>query len=225
MDCHRETENRWLHVLDLCPRRCAINGSEHSVVVLYPKNVRIHGALDQAMDVLDIRIELLFRWIVLGSHALAARFPGFYGVSCDPYSAGRYTDRNVLLITRVYTDRMNAWVLGPILSPLFALGVIPKRTIQFPRVPIVFGFEETAGHCSTPEHSRLIGAAGRESPDQFERPFERFVEERNRFRRVTLRHWWILWRSNFIPRFSVVAGPMEFDAEVAMIECRKEVSI
>src|SRR5262249_52977057 len=91
-------------------------------------------------------------------------------------------------ITRIDADGMDAWPLGPVRSPFFALRVIPQRPVQLPRLAVIFGFEESTGHRSTPNFAGMVGAAGSESPDQFQRPIERLVEEGNWLRNITLGH-------------------------------------
>src|SRR5438128_8370913 len=134
--------------------------------MLNPQDPRIRRALHQAMHILSDGIELVSFRSIIGSHPLAAQIPRLSCIASDPHAAGGNADTHVTRIARIDADGMDAWPLRAVRSPFFAPRVIPERTIQFPRVAIVFRFEETAGHRAGPDQSRLIGAAWRKAPDQ-----------------------------------------------------------
>src|SRR5262245_11229600 len=110
-------------------------------MMLHPEDLGVGGTLHQAMHVLANRVELQFLWNVFGSHSLAAHIPGFSAVSGDPNATGRDSDADVLRVAWVNAYRMNARPLGSIRSPQFPFRMIPQRTVQLPRITIVFLLE------------------------------------------------------------------------------------
>src|SRR5207237_608416 len=172
--------------------------------MLNPEDLRIRRTLHEAMYVLSDRIELVFFRSIFGSHSLAAQIPRFSRIVSDPHAAGGNADVHVTRIARIDADGMDARPLRAVRSPFLAPRMIPERTIQLPRVAIVFRFEETAGHRAGPDQSRLIGAAWRKAPDQLQRPVECLSEEWNRFGDVAFGHRWILRRGDFLPGFAVI---------------------
>src|SRR5579884_2294029 len=112
---------------------------------------------------------------------------------------------------------MNTGPFGSVGTPVFTPRMIPKRPVQFPCISVIFRFEQTAGHRSTPHDPRLIRSAGRHGPNQFERPVQWLVEEWYRLRHVALRHWRILRSWYFVPAFRVVGRPLQFDAKVTVV--------
>src|SRR5262249_48277031 len=82
----------------------------------------------------------------------------------------------------------------------------------------------SSGHRSAPDLARMIGGAGRECPDQFQRPLEWFVEVGNWLRNIAFRHRGVLRRGNLAPGLPLVRRTMQLHPEVAMIECSEEIS-
>src|SRR5438105_2240955 len=172
--------------------------------MLHPEDLRVRRALHEAMHVLGDRIELVFFGSIFGSHSLAADIPRLSCIASDPHTARRNANVHVTRVARIDADGMDARPLRAVRPPLFAPRVAPEWAIQFPRVAIVFRFEEAAWHRAGPDQSRLIGATGRKTPDEFQRPVECFSEEWNRLGYVSFRHRRILRRRDFLPCFAVI---------------------
>src|ERR1051326_2431392 len=132
MDRHGKAKYGRLHAGDFRPRGRGVRGFENSIVVLDPHDVGIRPALHETVDVLQDRLELLFRWRVFGAHAPAADFPGLPGISRDPDAAGRNADADVARVAWVNADGMNARMLRAVQAPVLALRMIPQRPVQLP---------------------------------------------------------------------------------------------
>src|SRR2546422_1678395 len=204
MDGHGKSEDGRFDVPDFRPRPSTVGRFEDAIVMLHPEYLGIRGTLHEAVDVLNVRITLLFGRIILGAHTAAGLGPGFPGVSRDPDAASRHADADVARIARIDANGMNSGPFGAVRAPLFAFGMVPKRTIQFPGLTTVFRFEQAAGHCPAPDQARLIRAARCEAPYEFERPIERLVEEGNGFGHISFGHRRILRRRDLLPGLPAV---------------------
>ena len=70
MNSHTETEARRANCFDAIPALGTVRGFEHAVVMLDPQRIRLAGALDHAVRVLDVWIVAALRGHVVGDHAM-----------------------------------------------------------------------------------------------------------------------------------------------------------
>src|SRR5262245_5388887 len=127
--------------------------------MLDPENFGIRRALHETVDVLHVGITLLLGRIVFGSHSASGGLPGFASVTRNPDASCGDADADVARIARIDANGVNAWPFRSVGTPFLALGMIPKRTIQLPRVAAVFRFEESSGHGSAPEDAGFVRAS------------------------------------------------------------------
>src|SRR2546425_603242 len=80
----READPRGLDRGDLLPRRRAVGGAEHAVVVLDPKGIGLGPTLDQVVRILNVGIILTLGRHVRRAHALGTAFPGRTAVPGHP---------------------------------------------------------------------------------------------------------------------------------------------
>src|SRR5437868_8209621 len=101
VDSDAKAERRGLRVLDLAPRSGAVSSAKDAVVVLHPQGIRLGGALDQAMTVLDVGVELAVRRHVLGAHAVRPALPGSALVAGPPDAPTRDAYPDAAAVARV----------------------------------------------------------------------------------------------------------------------------
>src|SRR5437867_3540013 len=186
--------------------------------MLHAEHVRMRAALHNAVRVLDIRFELFLWRHIFSAHPGTRRLPGESTVFTSPYTPAGDADGHAARIARINTNRVNARIVGASTKPFFAEGIIPKWTIEFPRIASILGSEQSTGQCAAPHDARLVGPTRCERPYEFQRPIDGHARNRIHFGNVTFGHGRILRRSDFLPRFSTVARPMHFDAEMSVIK-------
>jgi hypothetical protein len=113
-------------------------------------------------------------------------------------------------IARIHDDRVDAGVVAAAAHPLLARGVKPQRLVQLPARAAVGRAKQAAGQRAAPH--RAVAIVG-ERPDERRRPF-RLLGLGRRLRRI-------LRSRDLGPRRAAVAGAMQLDAEVAVIERRE----
>ena len=165
MDSHGETENGRLPIFHLLPSFGPVVGAEDPVMMLGPKHVRIRSALNQAVGILNIRVEGPFWWNVGSPHAVTTAFPVFSRIVTVPDPTARDADPELSRIIGMDADRMDAGEVISSPKPRASFWSIPQASDQFPMVTVICGSKESAGDGAAPGRSV---AAPLQAPNQFE---------------------------------------------------------
>ena len=120
-------------------------------------------------------------------------------------------------ITRINANGMDSRNIGPTAQPLVAIRVPPQAFHQLPGVTTIRRLEQSAGHGTSPQ-----GALGFRSTPTFQRPDQLrgpihvlapaiFVDQALGLLRI-------FRRGNFYPLLFALIAPVQFDAEVPVVE-------
>ena len=90
---HREAERRQRRV-QLAPVRTAVGGAEDAVVMLAPQYVGLRRAARDGVRILDLGVERLVGWHVLGTHAMRGLRPRGARIARDPGPAAAHAHQH-----------------------------------------------------------------------------------------------------------------------------------
>ena len=192
--------------------------------MLHPQHVGVGAALRHHVRVLDVGLELAFGRHELRAHAGGGGLPARAAVARGPHPAARHAHLHVTGIARIDQHRVNAGMIGAAAEPLLAPRIVPQRPVERPRLAAVIGTEQPARQGAAPDHAGLVRAAGRERPDQLQRPLGRRAFHR-RLRRVAFGLVGILRRRHLVPRGAAVRRSLQLDAEVAVVQRGEQVAV
>src|SRR5688572_1630573 len=124
MDHDSESKIGWTRCGDLAPVRTAIGRLPDTAVMLSPQHIGIRFALNDAVRILNHRIQLPFGWHECRTHAMA-HSPGVTAVPRSPGTAAGDSDHNVVRVFWMHADRMDSRNVVATAHPLFALRHVP----------------------------------------------------------------------------------------------------
>ena len=187
-------------------------------MVLVPHDVGLRGAAGEPVRILDVRGVLLSRRHVLVAHPVGHRASVDPAVVGDPRSAARHADEHRVGITWVDRDGVDARPVVSAADPLGALGHVPQRPHEFPRIAAVDGPEQAAGDRAAPQLAGSVGVAVLERPQQLHGPRPRFLRHRRHVGSIG-RAWRVRRCGDLGPRPTRLPAP-HVRSEMARAECR-----
>ena len=92
-------------------------------------------------------------------HAVRGGAPVLAAIVGRPHAAGGNADRDARRIARIDADRGDARIVEPAAHPVLALGQVPQRFVQRPRLAVILRQEQRARNRAAPEPAGLIGTS------------------------------------------------------------------
>src|SRR5688500_440822 len=134
--------------------------------MLDPQCVGVRRALCDEMRALHVGIELPLGRHELGAETAARDVPRSPFIARTPHTTTRHAHEHVTRIAWIDAHRMDSGMIRAAAEPLLAPRVVPRRTVQLPRISIIVRLEEPARQRAAPDDTRLIAAARRQRPYQ-----------------------------------------------------------